>query len=83
MKRFVWIAAAAIAVAGCNSLKENQHPNIVGNTDTKTYFKNVPDLVKKIPVNKRIFFKNEDEARTAGYVNSQEGGPDTPDAGGG
>ena len=80
MKRFAMIAAAALTLAGCNSLKENQHPNIVGNTDTKMYFKNVPDLVKKIPEAKRKFFKNEDEARTAGYTNSQEGAPDTPDA---
>ena len=82
MKRFVWIAAAALAIGGCNALEENQHKNIVGNTETKMYYKNVPDVVKKIPEAKRIFFKSEDDARTAGYTNSQEGAPDAPEAGG-
>lgn len=80
MKRFAMIAAAALTLAGCTSLKDNQHPNIVGNTETKMYYKNVPDVVKKIPEAKRIFFKSEDEARGAGYANSQEGAPDAPDA---
>lgn len=67
----------AIAIVGCKDLKDQQRPDIVGDTKTKTYYKNTPTAEEKIPSNQRAYFKSRDEAEKGGYTNSQVGGGDS------
>ena len=74
MKRFVLIGLAAVAMCvGCKDLKDQQHKSVIGNSDTKLFYKNAPAIAEKIPKDKQVFFKSSDEASNAGYKDSQEG----------
>lgn len=74
MRRLLWLAVAATALgAGCKNLKDEQLPQLVGNSDTKTYYKNVEVERNKVPEAKRVYFKSMDEAMAKGYHSAAEG----------
>lgn len=83
MKRFAWLLVAALALAGCSStmLKDKQRKDIIADSDTKIYYKNVPTTAEKIPKEKRVYFASREDAEAAGYTNYQEGGAPDSDSG--
>ena len=64
---------AALALGGCKSLREMQRPDLVGDSQTKLYYKDVPDSEAKIPAARRVYFTSRDKAESQGYANFQEG----------
>ncbi len=79
MKRFLWLAFAALAIGGCKDLKDQQRNDVIGNSDTKLYYRNIARIEETIPKDKRVYFKSQDAAMAAGYTNAQEGGGGTKD----
>ena len=53
---------------------------LVGDMDSKIYYKNLGKYESKIPENKRVYFKTMDQAMEAGYHSSNEGGSDATPA---
>jgi hypothetical protein len=81
MKWLYVLLGLALALTGCKGLKDMQRPDLVGDTQTKLYYKNVPDNEAKVPQERRVYFKSQDEAASQGYTNSQTGVPTGADTG--
>jgi hypothetical protein len=79
MKKAFAAASLTLALFGCGDMKDHQRPDIVGDSKTKIFYKNVPTNESKIPSAQREYFKSQDEAREKGYASSQEGGADSTD----
>lgn len=73
MKKIAIALLVVLVSAGC-AFKEMQRPDLVGDSQTKLYYKNVPTNEAKIPSGQRMYFKNMDEAMQQGYKSAQEGG---------
>ena len=71
MRRFIPFLIA-FATIGCQDLKEQQVKPYIGDSETKTYFKNVPDLREKIPANRQVTFNSTTDAEQQGYTSAQE-----------
>lgn len=74
--RKIALALFVVAVSSGCAFKEMQRTDIVGDSQTKVYYKNVPTNEEKIPKDRRVYFKSMDDAMGQGYKSSQEGGGD-------
>lgn len=67
------ILLLSLALASGCALKEMQRPDLVGDSRTKLFYKNVPTNEAKIPQGQRTYFKDMDAATAEGYKSAQEG----------
>jgi hypothetical protein len=74
MRRWCIPVVLAVSLLGCRSFKDQQRPDLVADTQTKIYYKNVPDNEDKIPPARRKYFKSMDEAMGEGYSSVQAAG---------
>lgn len=74
MRRCLLILIAALAIVGCKNLKDQQIEAYVGDSQTKIFYKNLNDATDKIPADRRVFFRTQEQAIDAGYSSAQEAG---------
>ncbi|MBI1757245.1 MAG: hypothetical protein HYR64_09085 [Fimbriimonas ginsengisoli] len=79
MRRFIELSIGVLLLAGCAGMKESQWKPYVGDSQTKVYYKNVPDLRDKIPKARRVEFGSTADAEADGYHSVQEGASETPE----